>query len=65
MLLESTALWTSPKTVPAKDGANVVLCTDPAEYPDNMHYHKEFQAKDICILLHFHVIFVLQSLISL
>ena len=35
------------KTVPAKDGANVVLCTDPAEYPDNMHFHKEFQAKDM------------------
>ena len=35
------------KTVPAKDGANVVLCTDPADYPDNMHYHKEFQAKDM------------------
>ena len=35
------------KTVPAKDGANVVLCTDPAEYPDDMHFHKEFQAKDM------------------
>ena len=35
------------KTVPAKDGANVVLCTDPAEYPDNMHFHKEFLAKDM------------------
>ena len=35
------------KTVPAKDGANVVLCTDPAKYPDNMHYHKEFMAKDM------------------
>ena len=35
------------KTVPAKDGANVVLCTDPAEYPDNMHFHKEFQAKNM------------------
>ena len=35
------------KTVPAKDGANVVLCTDPAEYPDDMHFHEEFQAKDM------------------
>ena len=35
------------KTVPAKDGANVVLCTDPADYPDNMHFHKEFQANDM------------------
>ena len=35
------------KTVPAKDGANVVLCTDPAEYPDNMHFHKECRAKDM------------------
>ena len=35
------------KTVPAKDGANVVLCTDPADYPDSMHFHKEFQAKDM------------------
>ena len=35
------------KTVPLKDGANVVLCTDPAEYPDNMHFHKEFQAKNM------------------
>ena len=35
------------KTVPAKDGANVVLWTDPAEYPDDIHFHKEFQAKDM------------------
>ena len=25
----------------------MVLCTDPAEYPDNMHFHKEFKAKDM------------------
>ena len=36
-----------PKTIPAKDGANVVLCTDPAEYPGYMHFHEEFQAKDM------------------
>ena len=35
------------KTVPAKDGANVVLCTDPAEYPDDMHFHKEFQTENM------------------
>ena len=35
------------KTVPAKDGANVMLCTDPAEYPADMHFHKEFQANDM------------------
>ena len=41
------------KTVPAKDGANVVLCTDPAEYPDNMHFHKEFQAKNMHLTAYF------------
>ena len=41
------------KTVPAKDGANVVLCTDPAEYPDDMHFHKEFQAKDMHLSAYF------------
>ena len=25
----------------------MVLCTDPAEYPKDMHYHKKFQAKDM------------------
>ena len=35
------------KTVPAKNGANVVLCTDPAEYPDDMHFHNELQVKDM------------------
>ena len=41
------------KTVPAKDGANVVLCTDPAEYPDHMHFHKKFQAKDMHLTAYF------------
>ena len=41
------------KTVPAKDGANVVLCTDPAEYPKDMHFHKEFPAKDMHLTAYF------------
>ena len=36
------------KTTPAKDGANVVLCTDAEDYnPVDMHFHKEFQVKDM------------------
>ena len=34
------------KTVPAKDGANMILCTDPNEYSEEIHYHEEFKAKD-------------------
>ena len=35
------------KTVSAKDGANIKLCTDPSEYSEKIHYHEEFQAKDM------------------
>ena len=35
------------KTVPAKDGANMVLCTNPSDYSKDIHYHDEVQAKDL------------------
>ena len=35
------------KTVPAKDGPNFVLCTDPTDYPDDIHYHNEIESADI------------------
>jgi hypothetical protein len=35
------------KTTPAKDGANIILCTDPSDYSGEIHYHDEFQAKDM------------------
>ena len=35
------------KIVPAKDGTNFVLCTDPTDYSDEIHYHDEIEAKDI------------------
>jgi hypothetical protein len=37
------------KTTPAKDGANMILCTDPSDYSEKIHYHDEFQAKDMNI----------------
>ena len=37
------------KTVPAKDGPNFVLCTDPTDYSDDIdiHYHYEIEPADI------------------
>ena len=37
------------KTVSAQDGANMKLCTDSSEYSEKIHYHEEFQAKDMHI----------------
>ena len=41
------------KTVPAKDGPNFVLCTDPADYADDIdiHYHHEIEPADIHLAL--------------
>ena len=40
------------KTVSAKDGANIKLCTDSSEYSEKIHYHEEFQAKDMHISMY-------------
>jgi hypothetical protein len=35
------------KTTPAKYGANMIVCTDLTDYSSKIHYHDEFQAKDM------------------
>ena len=40
------------KTVSVKDGANTKLCTDPSDYSEKIHYHEEFQAKDMHIFMY-------------
>ena len=41
------------KTVSAKDGANMILCTDPSEYSEEIiHYHEEFKAKDMYFFIY-------------
>ena len=40
------------KTVSAKDGANIKLCTDSSEYSEEIHYHEEFEAKDMHISMY-------------
>ena len=35
------------KTVLTEDGANMILCTDPSEYSEEIHYHEEYKAKDL------------------
>ena len=39
------------KTVPAKGGANMILCTDPSDYSEEIHYHDEVDAKDMHFLV--------------
>ena len=39
------------KTVPAKDGAKMILCTDPSDYSETIHYHDEVQAKALHLLV--------------
>ena len=39
------------KTVPAKNGANMILCTDPSDYSEDIHYHDEVQAKNVHLLV--------------
>ena len=39
------------KTVPAKEGANFVLSTDPNDYSDEIHCHSEVKAEDMHLLL--------------
>ena len=39
------------KTVPSKDGANMILCTDPSDYSEDIHYHDEVQAKNVHLLV--------------
>ena len=43
------------KTVSARDGANIKLCTDPSEYSEKIHYHEEFQAKDMHLSIYTNV----------
>ncbi|KAL5266769.1 hypothetical protein ACHWQZ_G003971 [Mnemiopsis leidyi] len=35
------------RTIPANDGANVVLCTDSSDYFQGLHFHEETKAKDM------------------
>ena len=39
------------KTVPAKDGATMILCTDSCDYSKEIHYHEEFQAIDMHVIV--------------
>ena len=41
------------KTTPAgdPDGADMILCTDPSEYSNELHYHNEFKAEDMHLLV--------------